>query len=865
MTIQNKIQFFVFIFLVFKSSFIFAQCDFANPYHNYGGWFTDYSDNSSITVEMDPGDDIILGIDPKNQGESISYTVCGQAGETFSPSANYTITNPVPNMGDVCAVVATYTNTCGVFVYTWNLVGASCNPTTIIPYYQITSNSPDWIGGDPGVSTTISVNEGDIITLGPQPSQDFLWNWTGCGITNGTNREQVVTVGSTDCTITATFTNFCGATSTHTFILETGVIPCSEAILNPFYQTTGGAKISVSGENSTVVLEVGTEVSFGSSANQTGTWNWSGCGVLGNTNISGSIILTENCTVEVMFTNDCNSDFVSTHTFNITIGTPQVLLIEIASPDFQIDTCHNLIVSHVENISNYNDLSGYTNIFISFEGDEYNFVNGLDSLSFSDSYTVGKNGNLYNLYFSKFPILSINTTENIPDEPKILASFTYSDDSQHLVTPFVGIEKRGGISQEYAKKTYDLEFWEDATGTNSVNVHFGDLRSDDDWILDALYNEPLRIRAYVAHKLWLEIHEPYYLADESNAKSGADVMFVEMFLNGKYNGIYLLSEQVDKKQLKLKSFDSGITKGELYKGVVWQNAATIFADLPPFNNDDRYWSGYDMKYPKVSDTTDWTNLYDFTDFVINSNDDDFENNIWSQFNYGNYLDYFIYLNLTRATDNIGKNIYTAKYKEGEPYFYSPWDLDGVFGTDWTGAIDNITYDIIGNNFHQKVIDLDIGTYKQDVSARWSELRSGVLGNAILENRMLEAYECLKNNKVYEREAIVFPNYPYDQSSFDYLQNWTGNRLAYLDDYFDYFVATKDIEKSKIFLYPNPSTGVVYIHNFDELNNKDYVLYNLVGIIIKRGSLSSNQLILDDSPAGIYILQLENTMYQLILE
>ena len=100
-----------------------------------------------------------------------------------------------------------------------------------------------------------------------------------------------------------------------------------------------------------------------------------------------------------------------------------------------------------------------------------------------------------------------------------------------------------------------MEFWNDTLGAVTSDVSFGELRTDDDWILDALYNEPLRLRSYVANKLWLSIHQnPYYIDERPNAKSAADVMYVEVFLNGNYNGIYNLSEQVDKKQLKLKSY-----------------------------------------------------------------------------------------------------------------------------------------------------------------------------------------------------------------------------------------------------------------------------------------------------------------------
>ena len=294
------------------------------------------------------------------------------------------------------------------------------------------------------------------------------------------------------------------------------------------------------------------------------------------------------------------------------------------------------------------------------------------------------------LYFTPLPIISIETNNIIVDEPKVQAVFTYSDNEQTLSSN-IGIEIRGGASQSYPKKTYDIEFWDDETGNLNVDMKFGQLREDDDWILDALYNEPLRLRSYTANKLWKQIQVPYYVNYEPKAKPGADVMYVEMFLNGVYNGLYNLSEPIDRKQLKIKKFNDNL-RGELYKGYTW--GASTFTSLPSYNNNSRVWGGYEFEYPKSSEITDWSSLYQFTNFVINSSELEFENDIWSRFEKDNFINYFLFLNLIRATDNTGKNIYLAKYKQGEPYFYIPWDLDGCFGTIWNGTNSNITDDIL---------------------------------------------------------------------------------------------------------------------------------------------------------------------------
>lgn len=466
------------------------------------------------------------------------------------------------------------------------------------------------------------------------------------------------------------------------------------------------------------------------------------------------------------------------------LAVSQTLNIEIPENHFGIDNDISLVLSLLDNNADYSDLSGFSEVTISLNGDNYTFDSVPNSLDYSNSYSISNSINQYTIYFTELPIITIQSDSMIMDEPKVLGAFTYADEDQVVVSN-IGIEIRGGLSQTFPKKTYDLEFWEDEIGEDTQNVQFKNLRDDDDWILDAIYNEPLRIRSHISHKLWLDMHTLYYQDEEPEAKSGADVEFVEIFINGNYNGLYNLSEQVDRKQLKLKKLnDEGEIRGELYKGDK-DDASTLFESLIPFDNTIPEWGGHELKHPDEDDVINWENLFNFTDFVINSSDADFNGGIWDEFNKDNYSDHFIFLNLLSAQDNTGKNIFLAKYNTDEPYFYVPWDLDGVFGTDFRGDNRNRTEDILTNGFIDRVIDLNPGDYNACVSNRWSELRSSLLQTQNLISLFEDEYAYLDNNKLYERESLVYPNYDFSQTDLDYLLTWLEERLCFLDMYFGY--------------------------------------------------------------------------------
>ena len=391
------------------------------------------------------------------------------------------------------------------------------------------------------------------------------------------------------------------------------------------------------------------------------------------------------------------------------------------------------------------------------------------------------------------------------------------------------------------------------------------MRSDDDWILDALYNEPLRLRSYIANKLWLDMHTPYYIDDEPDAKSGSDVKFVEAFVNGEYRGLYNLQEQVDKKQLKLKSYNDNI-RGELYKGLSW-SGPNRFLSMLDYDNESRFWGGYEMKYPKDDDITDWGIVYEFTDFVVNSSDIDFTNDIWEKFNFENYSDYFIFINLIRATDNTGKNLYLAKYNTNEPYFYVPWDLDGCFGTNWQGNNVNVTNSIVRNGLFDRGIEINPNNSFSIIANRWFELRETIFSNDALSNSFIEQYNFMNDNKIYERETIVHPNYPFNQEALTYTTTWLENRLDFLDIYFGEALSIDEnvLAIKSNFIYPNPAKDSIYITNSSALIGKEYKIYNNLGQLVNEGVMDFNYVSIKNLEIGYYFISIHENSYKFIKE
>jgi spore coat protein H len=94
------------------------------------------------------------------------------------------------------------------------------------------------------------------------------------------------------------------------------------------------------------------------------------------------------------------------------------------------------------------------------------------------------------------------------------------------------------------------------------------------------------------------------------------------------------------------------------------------------------------------------------EFVYKAQPDEFKSDIGKRMDLPSLMDYFIFLNVIRATDNSGKNTYLARYKETDPYFIIPWDLDGTYGYLWDGSKTNRYIDIMSNGLFTRLLSID---------------------------------------------------------------------------------------------------------------------------------------------------------------
>lgn len=534
----------------------------------------------------------------------------------------------------------------------------------------------------------------------------------------------------------------------------------------------------------------------------------------------------------------------------------------------------------------------------------------------ADGYVTFDNVDCETLY----PIELTNASENVDLSAKIRFTFlpivelncnsvnskAYTTGSLRVTDPaslgydslmIAAFKYRGASSSNYPKRSYAIKL-RDENG-NSVDRKLLGYRSDNNWILDAMYIDLACMRNRVATDLWNAFEcKPYYADREKKVRTGTRGKFVEVILNGQWWGLYCMTEKMDRKQLKLKKFVPAAqsTTGEnevhgvLYKSNQWSYEVFMGHES---NDDNDYkqviyphkkvsdyknilgqetWCEYEFKYPDYEDeAVEWRPLHDAanmvaTSFILNID------SVKSRFDYPMLRDYYLFIDLLLATDNHGKNLFWYAYDtqgpEGDKLSLAPWDLDGTFGQDWDGVITNtkdVTLDFdtyIKNYEHGQFAIFDLiksrSEWLQDLKDRYAELRiKGVISGDSIANRFANYASLFEASLADQREQDMWSKAYHSrhkdiQGGATYAESWIRRRVNWLDQKYGFDAAVTAINEAKAEAYFAALGGVGCI-SVNAGKAQSVRIYNIAGQLVRNAQVGSGVTTINGIPAGIYVV------------
>ncbi|SJM91323.1 CotH kinase family protein [Crenothrix polyspora] len=369
----------------------------------------------------------------------------------------------------------------------------------------------------------------------------------------------------------------------------------------------------------------------------------------------------------------------------------------------------------------------------------------------------------YTVVFTNLPVIELRTAKAIVDNPKVqgtlrLMSAEFKQDTGLLP---MGIETAGQTSQNYKEKPYGVQLGTSTAGWNvAKNYPLLDMPSRDDWRLDPAYRDTTKARNRVVADLYRTIANQ----DKNRPKAAASIkgQSIELILNGVYQGIYVLEEKVDRALLDLKKvnvlkaangqpdwaavdFSKPENFSVLYKADYedWNTpdgslpvdagtdfvgpTSTLFAAYTPGEIE----RNFSVVYPKTTGTPQYAPLIDLIDFVVNSDDVSFTQEIGTRIDLKSLANWWLLVQLSQGNDNIGKNFFIARNAGPTPvdrkFFVVPWDGDATFGMLWNGKPEapSSYFDVSSNNLIRRLLENPGTGFSALLKSQWNGFRQGV--------------------------------------------------------------------------------------------------------------------------------------------
>ncbi len=325
---------------------------------------------------------------------------------------------------------------------------------------------------------------------------------------------------------------------------------------------------------------------------------------------------------------------------------------------------------------------------------------------------------------------------------------------------------RGATSLKYNKKSIAVKIVDSLGEERDVNM-LG-IREKENWILDAMAIDRMRMRNRVLFDLWNELPGTPWETDY-NRRNGTLGHFVEVYFNGDYQGLYCLTDKIDRKLLDLKkakvdTLGNVTVRGLMYKCVDHSRASYLNSYNAEAPVDTTEWNSWELKLPEdYPSLATWQPLMDIIDTCRYLEPARLKERYQDFFYRDNLIDYMLFVLAFRLTDNSLKNTYLSvpDITKDKRFIITPWDLDSSMGNTWEGNREDEVTDmkfLYAVLLYYKLYYFD-PDFKQAFKDRWRELRLTTFSHENLEAKLHTYAGRLMGSGAWERERAKWNNDP----------------------------------------------------------------------------------------------------------
>lgn len=400
---------------------------------------------------------------------------------------------------------------------------------------------------------------------------------------------------------------------------------------------------------------------------------------------------------------------------------------------------------------------------------------------------------------SNLPLMLINTHgKTINDEPRIWSEMRIVNNSNGINTlndsgKFfkygITIEARGSTSQGFPKRPYG--FSTVMKNQADTNVSLLGLPSENDWVLNATYNDKSLMRDVLAYEM-----------ARRTGRYATRYRYCELFINGNYEGIYILMEKIkqDKNRVDISKLEPKDSTGNaLTGGYILKIDKTTGNGHGGFTSNGIYFqyddpNGEDMVKQQLAYIQNFIGTFEST--LAGS---DFQNPTTGFRKYADpatFIDLSIINEISKNVDGYRLSTYMFKERDskgGKLKMGPVWDFNLAWNNaDYNNSSDPAGWEIDlsgGAPFWWKRFRADT-TYVKDYYCRWNQLRQSTLSLYSINKFIDSTYKNLEeaSYRNFARWPVfgiyIWPNpSPLSYSmkeEVDSLKSWIRKRCEWMD-------------------------------------------------------------------------------------
>ncbi len=350
---------------------------------------------------------------------------------------------------------------------------------------------------------------------------------------------------------------------------------------------------------------------------------------------------------------------------------------------------------------------------------------------------------------------------------------------------------RGRSSRNYPKNSFKIELLKE--GENGVLEERDEtllgMRNDGDWNLNGMYAEPTKVRDKVAAEVWMAITAD---REYEGVSTGYDSAYVEVIINGRYHGAYLMTERIDKKQMGLQDGD----RMYFSEGDVTTGRFAEFLNLD--DNEDMTVGECSLEFPKerTDPYEEWVPFGELKVMYQATPADKFKESIDDMIDVDSLIDYEIFLQVASAVDNrIQNTFYIARLQDDGSYEFEfvPWDMDQTFGNRWFGdpplltGEDYWSVETTEQSFwvSSRMKSEDAADFNARLRERYAALcDEDLITSETIIKMINSSYKELTESGAWARNEDRWPEGGYVHN-LGMIRAFVGNHMDYLDDLYEY--------------------------------------------------------------------------------